>query len=166
MKKLDECTALNILSATHDAWCRADIERLLSYYADDCVYWCNAGPLNGVPFVIEGKQALRTFLWSITSVAESRAVIEHFHFEDGLGRANVEAYLRHRRTGLVLAGSYRHIVTYRGRKIARSEQYHDAAKMAAFWQMVRCDEASEDRDLPASLDSAVIGVRAQGRERT
>lgn len=145
LRKLDECTARNLLNATHDAWCKGEIERLLSYYADDCVYWCNAGSLDGSPFVVEGKQALRTFLWSIASVAESHSVIDNFHLDDGIARANVEAYIRHRRTGYVLAGSYRQIVTYRGRKIARSEEYHDAAKMAAFWRLVTSEEAAENR---------------------
>lgn len=166
MRKLDECTALNILSAAHDAWCRADIERLLSYYADDCIIWCNAGPLDGEPFVIEGKQCYRTFLWSIASVAESRSVIDNFRFEDGKGRASVEAYIRHRRTGHVLAGTFRQIVTYRGRKIARLEDYHDAAKMAAFWRLVRCDDAAEQRDVAEPSDSTLIGTRAQDRGST
>lgn len=144
MKKLDEYMARSLLEAAHAAWCKGEIETLLSYYADDCVYWCNAGALDGSPFVVEGKQHFRTFLRSIASVAESISVIEHFQFEDGIGRAKIEAYIRHRRTGHVLAGTYRQIVTYRGRKIARSEEYHDAAKMAAFWRLVTSDETAED----------------------
>jgi ketosteroid isomerase-like protein len=136
--------ARSLLNAAHDAWCKGEIERLLSCYVDDCTYWCNAGSLDGTPFILEGKQALRTFLQSICAVAESKSVIEHFQFEDGAGRAQIEAYIRHRRTGYVLAGSYRQIVTYRGRKILRSEEYHDAAKMAAFWRLVTSDETAED----------------------
>ena len=142
LKKLDEYMARSVLEQAHAAWCKGEIERLLSCYADDCVYWCNAGSLHGSPFVIEGKQQLRAFLQSITLVAESKSVIDHFQFEDGIGRAQIEAYIRHRRTGHVLAGTYRQIVTYRGRKIARSEEYHDAAKMAAFWRMVTSDETA------------------------
>lgn len=134
------------MEAAHDAWCKGEIERLLGHYVDDCTYWCNAGTLDGSPFIVEGKQPYRTFLRSIASVAESGSVIEHFQFEDGVGRAQVEAYIRHRRTGHVLSGTYRQIVTYRGRKIARCEEYHDAAKMAAFWRMVTSDETPESPD--------------------
>ncbi len=116
---------------------------MLAHYADDLVYWCNAGSLDGIPYIIEGKQELRTFLRSILSVAESATATEHFQFEDGIGRAKVEAYIRHRRTGHVLSGSFRQIVTFRNRKIVRLEEYHDAAKMAAFWRMVTTDEAAE-----------------------
>ena len=55
---------------------------------------------------------------------------------DGVGRATIECYVRHRTTRHVLVGSYRQLVTYRGDKVERLEEFHDAAKMIAFWQMV------------------------------
>jgi ketosteroid isomerase-like protein len=143
LKKLDAHTAREILDGSHNAWSRGDIERLLSYYVDDVTYWCNAGSLDGVPYIVEGKAGYRTFLRSIVSVAESATATEHFTFEDGIARAKVEAYIRHRRTGHTLSGSYRQIVTFRGRKILRVEEFHDAAKMAAFWRMVTSDETVE-----------------------
>ena len=36
----------------------------------------------------------------------------------------------------MLVGSYRQLVTYRGDRIERLEEFHDAAKMIAFWQMI------------------------------
>ncbi|WP_295559407.1 nuclear transport factor 2 family protein [uncultured Hyphomicrobium sp.] len=144
MKKLDAELAREILDSAHNAWSRGDVEAMLAYYDDDVTYWCNAGSLDGIPYIIQGKQGLRTFLRSILAVAESATATEHFQFEDGIGRAKVEAYIRHRRTGHVLSGCYRQIVTYRGRKIVRLDEYHDAAKMAAFWRMVTCDEAAEN----------------------
>lgn len=140
LKRLDAQTAREILDSAHDAWCKGDIERILCHYVDDLTYWCNAGSLDGTPYVIEGKQAFRTFLTSIASVAESASVTEHFQFEDGVGRAKVEAYIRHKKTGHTLSGTFRQIVTYRGKKIAKLEEYHDAAKMAAFWRLVASDE--------------------------
>ncbi len=140
MKKLDAQMAREILDSTHDAWCKGDVERILCHYVDDVIYWCNAGSLDGTPYIIEGKQSYRTFLTSIAAVVESASVTEHFHFEDGVGRAKVEAYIRHKKTGHTLSGSYRQIVTYRGRKIAKIEEYHDAAKMAAFWRLVTSEE--------------------------
>jgi ketosteroid isomerase-like protein len=133
-----------LLEAAHDAWCKGDVEGVLGCYADDCTYWCNAGSHDGVPFAVEGKPAFRVFLQSIVAAAESRSVIEHFQFEDGVGRAQVEAYIRHRGTGHVLAGSFRQIVTFSGHKIVRLEEYHDAAKMAAFWRLVASEETADD----------------------
>jgi ketosteroid isomerase-like protein len=140
--------AREVLDTAHNAWSRGEIERMLSNFVEDFVYWCNVG-LDGKPYVLEGKPAYRTFLMSIVSVAESATATEHFHFEDGVGRAKVEAYIRHRRTGYVLSGTFRQVVTFRGRKIAKIEEYHDAAKMAAFWRLVTSDaplpsETTED----------------------
>lgn len=156
MRKLDEHMARSLLESSHDAWCKGEIERLLSYYVDDCTYWCNCGSLDGSPFIIEGKPHYRTFLMSISSVAESASVIEHFQFEDGVARVKAEAYIRHRRTGHVLSGTYRQVVTYRGRKILRTEEFHDAAKMAAFWRMVTCDETAAAENLKTIEGSKTI----------
>lgn len=139
MKKFCADLARDILDTCHNAWSRGEIERMLSHCTEDLYYWCNAG-FDGSPYILEGKPAYRTFLMSIVSVAESATATEHFQLEDGVGRAKVEAYIRHRRTGYVLSGTYRQIVTFRGRKIAKIEEYHDAAKMAAFWRLVTCDQ--------------------------
>lgn len=143
MKKLDAHTAREVLDGTHAAWCAGDIERVLSFYTDDLVYWCNAGSIEGQPYTVEGKPAFRTFMHSIVGVAESGSVTEYFHFDNNIGRASVECYLLHRRTGLVLSGTFRQVVHFRGRKIARLEEYHDAAKMGAFWRLVTCEQTAE-----------------------
>lgn len=144
MRKLNVEAAREIVDSAHNAWSRGDIEALLAYYIDDVTYWCNAGSLDGIPYILQGKQSYRTFLRSIVSVAESATATEHFTFEDGIARAKVEAYIRHRRTGHVLSGTYRQVFTFRGRKIATLEEYHDAAKMAAFWRMVTVDEQTQN----------------------
>lgn len=142
MKKLDAVTARDVVDGTHAAWRAGDVERVLSYYTDDLIYWCNAGSIEGQPFSVEGKPGFRTFLYSIVGVTESGSVTEYFHFDNGIGRTSVECYLRHRRTGLVLSGTFRQLVHFRGRKIARLEEYHDAAKMGAFWRLVTCEQTA------------------------
>lgn len=148
MRKLDAHAAREVVDGAHIAWCKGDIERLLSYYTDDVTYWCNAGSLDGVPYIVEGKPTYRTFLRSIVSVAESATATEHFTYENGIARAKVEAYIRHRRTGHTLSGTYRQIFTFRGRKICRLDEFHDAAKMAAFWRMVTSDETVSQETIP------------------
>lgn len=131
-------TARKILDATHDAWSKGDIDRLVSYFVDDMIYWSNTGA-NGEPWIIEGKEAYSAHLKGIASVAESVTVSEHFHFSDGIARAKIDGYIRHRQTGHVLSGTYRQIMTFRGLKVSRVDEFHDAAKMAAFWHLVMCD---------------------------
>ena len=141
--QLDEHKARIILDMSHAAWSRGDVEGVLVNYVDDLTYYCNTGGPDGGALLISGKQALRDMLRPIADVAESVSVSEYFRYEDGVGRAKIECYIRHKTTRHVLVGSYRQIVTYRGDKIERMEEFHDAAKMIAFWQMISGDAAIE-----------------------
>ena len=71
-------------------------------------------------------------------------MVRHMRPIAAIARAQIDTYVRHRRTGHVLAGSYRQVVTYRGNEIWRIEEYHDAAKMAAFWRLVASEETAGD----------------------
>jgi hypothetical protein len=62
---------------------------------------------------------------------------------DGVGRSKIECYIRHKTTHHTLVGSYRQLVTYRDNRIARTEEFHDAAKMIAFWKMISGEAAIE-----------------------
>lgn len=141
--QLDEHRARMILDSSHAAWSRGDIEGVLSNYVDDLTYYCNTGGPDGGPLSIVGKEALRDMLQAIADVADSVSVSEYFRFNDGVGRAKIECYIRHRKTHHTLVGSYRQLVTYRGNKIARMEEFHDAAKMIAFWRMISGEAAIE-----------------------
>jgi ketosteroid isomerase-like protein len=141
--EIDEHRARLILNQTHAAWSRGDIEGVLSQYVDDLTYFCNTGGPDGGPLLITGKGALRDMLRSIVDVAESVSVPEYFRLADGVGRSTIECYIRHRTTRHVLVGSYRQLITYRGDRIERLEEFHDAAKMIAFWQMISGEAAIE-----------------------
>ena len=82
-------------------------------------------------------------LQPIVDVAESVSVSEYFRFADGVGRAKIECYIRHKTTRHLMVGSYRQLVTYRGDKIERLEEFHDGAKMIAFWEMISGEAAIE-----------------------
>jgi ketosteroid isomerase-like protein len=139
LKKFDAQTAHNILITVHDAWSNGALERMLSHYTDDVIYWCNAGHVQGQPFQMDGKQGMRTFLHTILAVAESGTSVVDFSFDDGLAHATIKAHIKHRRTGHEIRGSYRQIVTFRGRKICRVDEFHDTERMSQFWHMVSVD---------------------------
>lgn len=142
---LDELTAREILDTAHVAWSRGDVDGMLRAYDEDVVYWCNTGGPDGNSLTIAGKAALREFLTSVSAVSESVCVSEYFRLINGVGRAKVEAFIRHRKTGHWLVGSFRQVVTFRGGRIVRVEEYHDAAKMAAFWRLIAGEPvASQD----------------------
>lgn len=133
---LNEPTARGILEAAHAAWSSQDIESMLSWYHDDLTYFCNMGGVGGEPLRLYGKPDMRAFLQPVIEVADSLSVPSSFTYRDGVGRAQVEVFIRHRQTGSVLEGTYRQVVLFDGFKIKALEEFHDAAKMQAFWQMV------------------------------
>ena len=141
--ELDEHRARMILDLAHAAWSRGDIEGVLSCYVDDLTYCCNTGGPDGGPLLINGKDAMREMLQPIVDTAESVSVSEYFRYQDGVGRATIECYIRHKTTRHLLVGSYRQLVTYRGDKIERMEEFHDGAKMVAFWRMIYGEAAIE-----------------------
>lgn len=140
---LDELSAREILDAANVAWSEGDVDQMLRNYSDDVVYWCNTGGPDSGPLTITGKAALAEFLRAARAVTESVCVSEYFRLIDGVGRSKVEAFIRHKRTGHTLSGSYRQLVTFRDGKITRVEEFHDAAKFAAFWRLIRGEPAAE-----------------------
>jgi ketosteroid isomerase-like protein len=139
---LDAIDAREILDATYMAWNCGDIDGLLARYTDDLVFSSNVGGADGKPLTIVGKSAFREFIQGIAEVAESTSIIRHFWFRDGIGRAKVDYCLRHKKSELSLAGSYRQVTSFLDGKIARAQQFHDAARMAAFWRLVASEEAA------------------------
>lgn len=146
--QLDEHRARMILDQSHAAWSRGDIEGVLGCFSDDVTYCCNTGAPDGGPLIIVGKSEYRAMLQPIIAVAESVSVPEYFRFADGVGRAKVDCYIRHRTTHHTLVGSYRQIATFSGGRISRLEEFHDAAKMIAFWRMIS-GQAAIDKALLA-----------------
>jgi ketosteroid isomerase-like protein len=135
---LDKHIARLVLDNAHQAWCKGDLAGLLACYVDDLVYQCNVGPA-GKPLTINGKAELAAMLGPVMEVADSKSVIDYFRLEDGVGRARVSSFVRHRSTGLTISGIYRQVVEYRGCLICRLEEFHDAARLAAFWRMVAAE---------------------------
>ncbi len=140
---LDEHRARMIVESAHAAWSRGDVDGVVRHCADDITYFCNTGGPDGGPLTIVGKEAYREFLQQIVDVAESVSVPEYFRFEDGVGRTTIDCYIRHKTTRHTLVGSYRQLVTYDGPWIVRLEEFHDAAKMIAFWRMISGEAAIE-----------------------
>ncbi len=132
---LEPEAALAVLEAAHEAWNSGDVEKMLDAYVDDLTYVSNTG-LNGQPLVINGKAGFRARFAPIMAIVEAKTFIEDFRFSEITARIRFRTYVRHRETGLEMTGTYREVCTFRGQKICSIEDFHDAAKMAAFWQLV------------------------------
>lgn len=142
---LNSDTAKAIVEAAHAAWNAGSIEGMLQKYVDDLVYVTNTGP-DGSSLTIRGREAFRARFEPIMGIVEAKTTIQHFHYDGRLARVRFGAYVRHRRTGHEMTGSYRQIIEFRGFQICRLEDFHDAAKMAAFWRLV--ETASQPDKLP------------------
>jgi ketosteroid isomerase-like protein len=132
-----------LVDAAHLAWSNRDTPALLACYCDDIRYTCNTGSNGADSFVAVGKQAMLDFLLPVLNIAESMSVVERFVFKDGMARATITCFVRHKATGHVLSGSYRQILVFREGKIAKIDEFHDAARIAAFWRMVKVEAAAD-----------------------
>lgn len=138
---ITEARARELIYALHDAWNRRDIDALLALYVDDVTFWSNVGGPDGGPLTMSDKPAFRQF-FMVWKDFDCLSVPQNFHFENGACRCNVEFYIRDPRSGLQHASSYRQVATYRGDRILRLEQFHDAKAMAAFLSILADSERS------------------------
>lgn len=138
---MDRYRAEAIVNACHDAWSRRDLDRLLQYYSPDVVYTCNGEPSGAHPVRYIGRDALRGFLAPLLDLIESVSVVEGFQFSGNKARATVGCYMKHFATGIILSGQYRQVFLFADDRISQLEEFHDAAKLATFWQLVRQTEA-------------------------
>lgn len=141
MKQLDEVMATAIVEAYHAAWSKQDVAGMLAWCHKDVTLFLNAGAPHGGPLRLYGRAELEVFLSPIVEVAISMTVPISCNFRNGVARTQIEAFIQHRKTGNVLTGTYRQVVLFDGFKILALEEFHDAAKMKAFWDMVRSEEA-------------------------
>ena len=128
-------TAKAIVEAAHAARNAGSIEGMLQKYVEDLVYVTNTGP-DGSSLTIRGKEAFRARFEPIMGIVEAKTTVQHFHYDGRIARVRFGAYVRHRQTGHEMTGSYRQVIEFRGFQICRLEDFHDAAKMAAFWRLV------------------------------
>lgn len=129
-------TAKAVVDEAHRAWSAGDIDAVLRTYADDIWFQRNAEQASAPPLVIHGKSEMETFLRGIASKVSGMAVLESFQFHSGIGRSRVSYFLTDRETGQTLSATYRQIIMFRGLQISRMEQFHDAARLSAFFRLI------------------------------
>jgi ketosteroid isomerase-like protein len=139
---MDRWQAEAVVNAAHAAWSARNLEQVLELYCEDIVYTCNGMP-DGQPVRFDGREAMRGFLAPVLDVAESASVVSRFVFDAGVARTQVACFVRHKKTKIVLSGSFRQIIRFSGTRISRLDEFHDAAKLNAFWRLV----AQSEQDL-------------------
>lgn len=134
-----------VLGHAHRAWSAGDIDALVSHFTADLEYEINAGTADGNPVQLRGREAFANFWRPRMEQISTRTTPGTLSMKGDVGRVQVGVWLRHLRTGFVLMGSYRQILSFRGGLICRIEEYHDAAKLNAFWAMIQVELAKIDQ---------------------
>lgn len=129
-------TARAIAEEAHRAFSAGDVEAVLETYTDDFYFKRNAEDFIGAPLIIEGKDAMRSFLKNIMQKAECMSFIDSFTFHSGIGRARALYYLKDRQLGTSYTANLRQIITFRNMQIATMDVYHDRARLNAFFRLI------------------------------
>jgi ketosteroid isomerase-like protein len=138
-------TAKAVIDEAHRAWSAGDIDAVLRTYADDIWFQRNSVDYSTPPMIIRGRDAMGTFLRSVASKAKGMAVLESFQFHSGIARTRVSYFLQDLETDQSLSATYRQIVMFRGMQISRMEQFHDAARLDAFFRLIQAPTFHKDR---------------------
>lgn len=136
MPRVNFDTAKAILEDVHRAWSAGDIDATLRTFTDDIWFQRNAPDSESAPLIILGREMMEVFLRTINAKTTGMAVLKSFQFHAGIGRASVSYFLKDRDTGQTLSGTHRQIVMFRQMQISRMEQFHDAARLAAFFRLI------------------------------
>lgn len=132
---LTHSQARELIENSHEAWRRGNLEDLLSQYADDMEYWCNAGDPCGGPVELRGKPAFHASLAAVLRTTRCDSHILTFDYDGERARTKAHYRLEHLGTAVVLEGTYRQFIYYKRGLIWRLEEFHDAGRLTAFWQL-------------------------------
>jgi ketosteroid isomerase-like protein len=145
---MDRMRAEVIVHACHEAWSLGNLTRLLSLYSPNIVYTCNAEPAEGSSVRYVGRAAMRTFLEPILRQVESISVVEAFHFDGVKARTTISTFVKHFQTGIEMNSQYRQVIRFESGLVGQLEEFHDAARLAAFWKLVAHTQAMQTQGRP------------------
>lgn len=130
-----------LLEAAYASWAARDLDATMACFSEDVLFAIHL-PEN-VPFsgVVRGKSALRRRLKSLLDEfdfieykpVQLTAKGSSFH-------SQVYFHYQHKATGLRYEGRIRHVWRIEGDKIVRFEEFHDAERTRAFFELLKLYE--------------------------
>lgn len=123
-----------VIEGLFAAWRMQDIEATLAYCADDMVYEVHQPDgITGLGGVMIGRAQIRSYLEAVCARWEFLELAPVSLFvQDDCVRGQTQFRSLHRRTGLPLAGTKRHVWRVAGSRVARCDEYQDAVQLKAF----------------------------------
>jgi len=140
MKRLTKAEAFQATETYHQCWSNADVQGMMNLCHPDVELKLNNAAPDGGTLHMVGRLDIAAFLLPILDWASCTNVPLHLTYRDGVVRTQINAQLRHRRTGHTAHGTYRQIVQFHGSKIISLDEFHDVAMMRTFWDLVRGEE--------------------------
>lgn len=131
-------TPIEVVNGFNAAWAGGDIDKAISYVAEDAVY---ALHISGEALPHGGENLGREKIEAaLRRVREDFEYILYRPFKltaDGdTVRFQVEFMYRHRDSGEMLNGRFRMVIQVRDGLLVRTDEYHDRAKVEAFMRLV------------------------------
>jgi ketosteroid isomerase-like protein len=128
----------NIIEALYASWAAKDLDAVLDCFSEDAVFDLHL-PADIAPFAGEsrGKEILAQRLLQITEAFDFisyRPVL--ITQRDHAFHAQVHYRFRHKESGHELEGSMRHVGQMTGDKVSRLDEFHDEARVRAFFELV------------------------------
>jgi ketosteroid isomerase-like protein len=140
-----------IVEALYASWAVKDLDSVLACCADDIVFAIHVST-DIMPFAGEtrGKADIAPRL---------QMILDGFHFlayrplhiceDDDQFHAQVLYHFRHKVTGHEIEGTMRHVGRIEGDKVVRLDEFHDTARLQAFFGLLAQSESGvPERDFP------------------
>lgn len=131
------CDPESVVSGLYAAWRLQDLEATLAYFHDDLRFTSHEPDgIRGLGGNMLGKAAFRSYLIAVRNAWEFVIIRPSPFVIDGeILREHTRFSAIHRRTGLPLESSKRHVWRVRDGRVAECDEYQDAVKIDAFRRM-------------------------------
>jgi ketosteroid isomerase-like protein len=133
-----------LLEGAYAAWAARDLSATLDCFAEDVAFVIHL-PSDVTPLAgeVHGRDELRMRLQAILDTCDVLAYTP-VQIRDGSAlRSQVHFHYRHKATGLDYEGRLRHVWRIAGDRIVYFEEFHDAARVGAFFALLA--QATADR---------------------
>lgn len=131
-------TPIEVVNGFNTAWAKGDIEKALTFIGENCIYELHVSG-DALPFggVTAGRENIAAVLRQIRRDFEYVLFRPFKLTPDGdIVRFQVEFMYRHMKSGEVIDGRFRMVMKVEDGSIVRADEYHDRAKVEAFFRLV------------------------------
>ena len=130
-------TPIEVVKGFNAEWALGNIENAIAYIAEDAVYALHiSGDVLSHGGEHVGRQKIATVLKKVREEFEYILYRPLQLTADGdTVRFQVEFMYRHRESGEKLEGRFRMVMVVKDGKLARTDEYHDRAKVEAFMRL-------------------------------